>query len=327
MHRFGTPAAHLLWGSAYRPGSATGHHGGVIDVVERPPAEVRTAAGRVVTYYEYGDRDGTPVIAMHGTPACGAGFAPFDGPARERGIRLLAPNRAGIAGSTRLPARAKAQVRDYVPDLVAFADAVGVDNFSALGYSGGAPYALAVAHAEPERVHATAIVSGAGNVGAWASLSDYHPSDRSISKLALRAPVMAHVALATSATLARVAPRVSVWFARREMAPPDRAVVARYPSARAAVALFTEAFSGGGAGIVDDYAALSRPWGFDVTEIRVPVHCWHATADRVVPLDHSRALHERVPRAGLTTWDGEGHLAVILRSGEVLDGLLELTRR
>ena len=35
---------------------------------------VRTAAGRDVGVYQYGDPLGSPVLALHGTPACGAGF-------------------------------------------------------------------------------------------------------------------------------------------------------------------------------------------------------------------------------------------------------------
>ena len=51
--------------------------------------------------YEYGDPNGEPVFALHGTPACGAGFDWTDIPARDRGLRIIAPDRPGIGRSTR----------------------------------------------------------------------------------------------------------------------------------------------------------------------------------------------------------------------------------
>ena len=95
------------------------------------------------------------------------------------------------------------------------------------------------------------------------------------------------------------------------MIAADRAVMAEFPSARAALAVFTQSCRHGARGVVDDYAILGRPWGFAVEEITVPVHCWHATADKVVPLHHTEALAHRIPDARLTHWPNEGHLAIV----------------
>src|SRR5262245_34077399 len=61
-----------------------------------PSRTLRTTAGRRVSYCEFGDPEGIPVFAMHGTPASGAGFVWADEPAREHGVRLLAPDRPGV---------------------------------------------------------------------------------------------------------------------------------------------------------------------------------------------------------------------------------------
>ena len=288
------------------------------------PLTVRTPAGRVFGYYDFGDPEGTPVLAMHGTPACGAGFVWADTVCRERGVRLLAPDRPGIGYSDRLPAGPQATVVDHTAALLTFADALDVDSFSLLGYSGGGPYALAMAHAVPDRTRALAVVSGAGHVGEWATLADFDTTDRQMSRLATRVPSFARIALATSARIAKIAPRVSMWFAMTEMAAADREIVAQFPSASSALAVFTQAFLRGGAGVVDDYAALARPWGFQVEDITVPVHCWHATSDVNVPHRHTEDLAARIPGAGVTMWDGEGHLAIVGRVDEVLDCLLAL---
>ena len=43
---------------------------------------MRTTNGRVVEVHEFGDPDGRPVFALHGTPASGPGFEWMDTPAR-----------------------------------------------------------------------------------------------------------------------------------------------------------------------------------------------------------------------------------------------------
>jgi pimeloyl-ACP methyl ester carboxylesterase len=294
----------------------------MLDVAETPePITVRTADGRVVGYYDYGDPTGAPVVALHGTPACGAGFAWADARARARGIRLLAPDRPGVGASDRWRAGTGRTVDEYAAHLRTFADALGVSEFSVLGYSGGGPYALAAAHALPDRVEAVAIVSGSGQVGVWASIDDFETTDRVLTRLSHRAPVVARVMLEIGVRASRVAPKTSLWFAQLEMEDPDRAVMSEFPSARAALAMFTQSCRPGATGVVDDFAALGRPWGFSVEEITVPVHCWHATTDPIVPMRHTDELVRRIPGAQVTRWDGGGHLAIIDRIDEVLDAL------
>jgi pimeloyl-ACP methyl ester carboxylesterase len=295
----------------------------MLELVEAPESRtVRTADGRVTGYYEYGDPAGTPVVALHGTPACGAGFAWADQRAQARGIRLLAPDRPGVGDSSPWEPGRGAIVDDYPPRLRAFADALGLGTFPVIGYSGGGPYALAAAEALPDRVAAAAVVSGAGQVGEWASVDDFESTDRRLTQLAHRIPTLAGAVLSLSARAARVAPKTSLRFAQIEMSAPDRAVMATFPSARAALAVFTQSCRRGAAGVVDDYAALGRRWGFPVDTITVPVRCWHATADPIVPIRHTEELVRRIPGAQLSLWEGEGHLAIVEHIGEVLDALI-----
>jgi pimeloyl-ACP methyl ester carboxylesterase len=295
----------------------------MLHVADTPePRVVRTAGERVVGYYEFGDPLGTPVVALHGTPACGAGFAWADDRARARGIRLLAPDRPGVGISDRWVAGSGATVEAYGAELRAFAEALELPTFSVIGYSGGGPYALAAAHALADCVNAVAVVSGSGQVGEWASINDFETTDRLLTRLSLHLPVVARAVLDVGALASRVAPKTSLWFGQIEMSAPDRAVMAEFPSARAALAMFTQSCDHGARGVVDDYAALGRPWGFAVEEITVPVQCWHATTDPIVPLHHTDELVRRIPGAQVTHWDGGGHLAIIDRIDEVFDALL-----
>jgi pimeloyl-ACP methyl ester carboxylesterase len=280
---------------------------------------VRVATGRAVGVYEYGDPGGFPVFALHGTPSCGAGFSWADAPARERGLRILAPDRPGIGFSDRAPL---ARVADYAPELDHVADALEIGSYAVLGYSGGGPYAVAAAHGSA-RARLASVVSGSGQLGAWADMRDYARSDRQLMQVALRSGRLAHASLAFAARITTVAPRLALASVRRELSASDRDVMQRLGATpRDALEAFTHAFLLGAGGVLDDYLTLSRPWGLAPEEIDTPMQLWHGTADTMVPLHHSEMLASRVPDATLQTWPGEGHLAIIPHVGEVLDGIV-----
>lgn len=280
---------------------------------------VRTTSGRRVGVYEYGDPNGRPVFALHGTPACGAGFDWTDAPARERRLRVIAPDRPGIGHSDPVPMTC---VADYPAELGALADALAIDRFALLGYSGGGPYALAVARELAERVEVVEIAAGAGEIGAWATLKELSRSDRELTWLAAHVPLVARVVLRIADMGARAAPNVALRSVATEMSDRDRQVLHDLGTAREALALFTQALTRSSAGAVNDYALLARPWHVPLGDISAPVHCWHGTADTLVPLAHTTALVERLPNAQLTTWPGEGHLALITHVTEVLDDIV-----
>jgi pimeloyl-ACP methyl ester carboxylesterase len=294
---------------------------------EPPPARVaRLGSGRAVEYYAYGDPGGTPVFALHGTPACGAGFVWADFAARAFGLRVLAPNRPGVGQSDPLLGGLKT-VAQYADELGQFAAALNIERYALLGYSGGGPYAAAVAATRPDDVIAVAIVAGAGNVGEWAAIDDYVAADQRMTRLALRAPALARAALYASGASARRFPRPALHSLRRALRNSDRAVLDRFASPRAALAVFTRALTPGAGGVVDDYAALARPWGVDVSAITAPLRCWHSEGDVTVPVRHSEELVARVRGASLVRWDTDGHLAVVDRVSEVLDWLADHAER
>ena len=217
-------------------------------------------------------------------------------------------------------------VADYAAELAALADALEIDRFTVVGYSGGGPYALAVAASLGPRVQSAAIVAGAAEIGAGATFADLARSDRQMTWLALHASVIARAVLRAADFGSRVAPRIALWSAGSELTASDRAVMRNLGSPREALALFTQALAHSSAGVVDDYALLARPWHVDLGRITAPVHCWHGTADTLVPLAHTEQLVERLSNVRLTTWPDEGHLAFIAHVDDVLDDVAATIR-
>src|SRR5262245_36926099 len=100
-------------------------------------ATVTLSDGRVLSYAEHGDPEGTPIIYNHPLP----GARNFN--LEERSLRAVAGRsftleRPGIGLSTRAPGRTLA---DWPADVAEFADALGIERFAVVGVSGGGPYA------------------------------------------------------------------------------------------------------------------------------------------------------------------------------------------
>jgi pimeloyl-ACP methyl ester carboxylesterase len=75
---------------------------------------------------------------------------------------------------------------------------------------------------------------------------------------------------------------------------------------------------------IDDDLAYATPWGFDATEVRVPVLLLHGELDRIAPSAHARWLAARCPDAQLLLWPDEGHIAVLTHGEEALEWLTGL---
>lgn len=279
------------------------------------PREVNTV-GQVVGVYEYGHPNGTPVMVLHGTPACGAGFAWADAPARERDLRLIAPDRPGVGLSSRV---ASFRVADYPAQVLALADALGFERFSVWGYSGGGPYAVACAALGGDRVTSAVVAAGMGQVGVWATFDDFEKTDRQMLGLVTKHPAVARMMLGTTGRLARMSPKTALKSFEKQMNESDREVARRLGEPNEVMALFTQAFLSGARGVVADYAAIAQSWGFEVERIDTPLKVFHGDADTMVPVRHSEELARRVPGAQLTIWPGEGHLGTVTHVGEILD--------
>ena len=111
--------------------------------------DVTTRDGRTLTFEQWGDPEGFPVLCLHGTPGSRFSRHHDEGVYAAAGARVVTYDRPGYGGSMRHRGR---DVVDCVEDVVALADALGLERFAVIGYSGGGPHALAVAARLPDRV-------------------------------------------------------------------------------------------------------------------------------------------------------------------------------
>ena len=137
---------------------------------------VKTPDGRQLSTQVYGDPDGKPVFLLHGTPGSRLGPHPRPAVLHRLGVQLIAFDRPGYGESDRLEGR---RVADAAADVLAIADAYGLDKFAIVGRSGGGPHALACAALLPERLTRAAVLVGLAPHGAegldwYDGMTDYN---------------------------------------------------------------------------------------------------------------------------------------------------------
>ena len=278
---------------------------------------VETTDGRALAWSEVGDASGAPVVWCHGGLS-GRTDASFAAPgARAAGVRLITIDRPGIGESTRRKGRS---VRDWADDVSVVADALGLDRFGVVGWSGGGPHALACAAMLAERVSATATIGGMEPVRTRADrLALGLRADRMLIPLARHAPWLARTVLAAST---RLSPERQKQVALRGFSEPDRRVLE--PLAPEAVVGSTIAAAAPGvSGLVDDYRAFgSSDWGFELSDIPGPVRCWQGADDAAVPPAIGARLAGAIPHGELELVPDAGHFLVLEHGQDVFARLL-----
>jgi pimeloyl-ACP methyl ester carboxylesterase len=297
-----------------------------MELEPRPPrieGTVLLPKRRTLGFAEFGPPDGKPIFWFHGTPGGRRQIPPEARlAAEERGVRLIGIDRPGVGDST---AHLYPSLLAWAHDIRIVADRLAVGRFGLIGLSGGGPYVLACAHALPERVVAGAILGGvAPTQGPEA------PAGGVVQFAAQFEPLFRHLHEPLGVMLTLLA-----WVLRPAASPVfnlimnispegDRAVFAR-PEMKAM--FIDDILQGSRWGLrapVYDLLLFSRPWGFRLRDIRVPIRFWHGDADHLVPLAHGRRQAELVRDAMLCIRRGESHLGSLAAAEDVLDAILSL---
>jgi len=275
-------------------------------------ATITLADGRVLAYTD-GAPDGLPVVLFHGAPGS-RGFRPRAAESATSGVRLITFDRPGYGESDPVAAPT---VLGFARDALALADALGLDRFAVVGWSGGGPAAVATAFSAPDRVRGLAIAGSPGPLdevpGGWEALGG------------LRRP---------TAEMARREPHRSARAVARHMAPfladpvsflgrgkgPDGDVLRDPEFGPMLRAQVTAALAPGADGIAADLVAMWLPWEFELAAVRVPTTVFHADLDRHNGED-AEIYAAQIPDARLVRWSETGHLGLLTHWPEVLAAL------
>ena len=226
------------------------------------------------------------------------------------GVRLISFDRPGYGGSDRLAGR---RVADAAADVLAIADAFGLERFAVVGRSGGGPHALACAALLPERMTKAAVLVGIAPHGAdgldWfdgmaqSNVMEFTAATRGYEDIVAHTKALANAVRANPANLLATL--------HSELPDSDRRVVADRGIRSMLLETYTEALRTSDYGWVDDALAFCSPWGFDPATVMVPVLLWHGASDVFSPASHARWLADRIPSAAVVVQAGAAHFGAL----------------
>jgi pimeloyl-ACP methyl ester carboxylesterase len=285
---------------------------------------VRAAGGRDLEVLVDGPDHGTVLLFHDGTPTAAVRFPQLTNPAAKRGLRTVTYSRPGYAASTSHYGRS---VADAVEDSEAILDTIGADRFVTLGWSGGGPHALACAALLPERCAAAATLGAVAPYGAagldW--MAGMGPENIVEFGAAVDGVDRLTEYLEREAVVLRTVTGEDVAAALGGLVPEVDKAALTGEFAEVMAETFRRAVSTGIAGWRDDDLAFTRPWGFELGSIRVPIAVWQGAQDRMVPYDHGRWLAANIPGAQARLLDDEGHLSLVNHLDRILEDLIELS--
>jgi pimeloyl-ACP methyl ester carboxylesterase len=261
------------------------------------------AGGRQLAYQAMGGPGHFPVLVLHGTPGSSRQLAALGQPAREHGLTLIAPDRAGYGGSAYDPART---IGSSARDLGELIEHIGLNGCAVLGLSGGGPTALACGVLLADRVSAVATVGG---VAPLVPRDPALPPDRLVTRIARHSEAGTRALFTAIVRAARAKPEQALNRFGSLLAEPDARLLRDNPAVRAA---FLDDLSHPAPttarAAARDFWLFARQWDVDIADITVPAHIWHGTQDRNVPVAHARAIAAGCPQAQLHIVEGGGHM-------------------
>jgi pimeloyl-ACP methyl ester carboxylesterase len=263
---------------------------------------------RRVEYCVYNRGADRRALFQYGTPGTRWLSAQLIGAARAAEFELLVMDRPGYGMTSRRPGR---RIADVVEDVRAVVEIVRWDRFAVWGGSGGAPHALAITARLPDRVTACASVVGLAPYDApgldWyagmsaGNVEEFHAAAQ--GERAYRALVER---LAANAMTSIEAGGIQV-AGDYQLPESDRRALAARHQEDGYLERMELTYRHGVDGWLDDCIALTRPWGFELSDLATPTSVWYGPADVLASRDHHEYLLSVIPDASRHELGG-GHV-------------------
>jgi pimeloyl-ACP methyl ester carboxylesterase len=241
-------------------------------------------SGFSLSYAEYGDKNGYPILIQHGLIASIADFNLFEGLLRL-GTRLICIARPGYGESSPYIMQDMAEWGAITAVLV---NELGLASFDVLGLSSGAPYSYSIGYQFPDKVRNIFILSGTPALYDEKVLACWPY------------PVQKQASLAEMQTLAH-----ELFFANL-----SEAALAQNDIKDASM---NNCF-----GIAQDFKLRCVNWGFRLAAVNANVYMRHSKSDDSVPFVTAEMTSKLFPNCKFEVRENDAHF-----SNEVLDDFIE----
>lgn len=270
---------------------------------------------RVLSWYESGPENGTPVLFC-----TGAGMSGLLGVdvniLNKLNIRLITPSRAGLGDSTFEP---KKTLKSFSEDILFLLNQhLSINKFSVIGFSQGAVYAMALC--KYGTVHKLAIVAGQDQFDYPTTNKQLIPEVVNMQKQAIDNP---------DGLVSWIKQNITAnWlmnFILNYSAEVDLAVYQSPDFFSAYQQCMKEAFKQGNGGYTQDLLNTLQPWGFTPEEIKAPTTLWYGMKDTstVHSPDFGKTLFKRFSDAQRHEYPNEGGSLLWTQTEKILTQLVD----
>jgi pimeloyl-ACP methyl ester carboxylesterase len=266
--------------------------------------------GRKLSYIEYGDREGIPVLLFHGTPGSKAWFLNDDETAKELKIKLIALDRPGYGRSDNKPGRT---LLDWTTDVEEFIESLNLIGVSIIGVSGGGAYAAACANKLAHKlVHVSMVSSIAPFINGKPPESMLR-ENRMAFFLGKYVPWLLRLSYNAQKKMIDSNPakfKESLRKGNKHLNEWDRQFLQTDEQLEAMTNHLREAFVVRVDEVVNEMTLLSQKWGFKLSEINFPIHIWHGEEDRMAPFEKAMEMALNLPQSKFHKISNAGHFLI-----------------
>ncbi len=236
---------------------------------------IQYANGNSLSFTDYGDRNGYPILVQHGLIASITDHALFHR-LLDSGTRLICIARPGYGESSPYVMRNMAEWGNIVSVLV---DELKLSQFDVLGMSSGAPYSYAIGHKMPDKVRSIFIFSGTP------ALCD----DRILTLWPY--PTNKNASIGELESLAK-----DLFFSNLSAADLLRDDIKD--------SMMNDCF-----GIAQDFRLRCNDWGFSLSEVKAFVCMQHSKEDNQVPFITAEMTAKCLPNCRFEARDKGEHFS------------------
>jgi pimeloyl-ACP methyl ester carboxylesterase len=280
--------------------------------------------GRRLGFVEYGDPNGHPVMLFHDVWGNRDLRHPDDAILKQLGIRLIGMDRAGYGMSSR---RHNRSLMDIVDDTMLLANALKLERFGVLGYSAGAPYALACAYRFPQVVSHCAVVASLPPMDDPQGFEAIHPMYARLFQLAQgMEPVFRLFMRGFFWMDSRRAPQHYIAERALSMAEVDRDIVKNPLVFKMLVDMWGDIRKSGSDGFVDEMVTLVKPWGFALQSVQPSVDIWWGEADTFCAPHVGKRMDALLPNSTLHLEPKAGHFIIFSHWQAILSRFVKSPR-
>jgi len=258
------------------------------------------SSGRTISWAEYGDPKGDPVLFCHAITGCRLLIPQDCTPLTLHGIRLIVPDRAGYGLST--PTTTGNCMQQWLEDIELLMVCLGIQSCPVIGHSAGGGFAMDLASRYPERVEKLILLGSVLPLGNRADIRHLLPINRVLIQLGRKNPAFARTLLALSMQVLLKKPGSYFGLVNKEIARLDSTILQDPIMRRLLDDSFRETTRQGSSHMQDEMLYLATRWRGNPDDISCRITLWHGDQDKLTPRPVVEKFQQRLGKRGEMNW-------------------------